>query len=218
MNNFKFNMLCIQTTFVAFTANCIAFPTFGHANQYECSSFNSDAVLAKIKNAVSELHNLDEDETKLSEVIEILLNVQQALENVTHKKLSLEDALAKVQIEIGTRGCFIPDVVINSFRKQIKMTPREIAPYESYGTSVTSPLYETKFGERPNPKEEEEIVVPVDVAIGITVSLCGVFLQSCSTFFPHYIIYYADDLITMGSEMAFVAGEKYYNEKKDPRR
>lgn len=217
-SSYKLNMLCIPITLIAFTANCIAYPSFGHANNYECGFINTALSLARIKKLVDKLQKLENKNDKLSKVIDILVEIKHEIEIATNKKMSLDDSLKKVQSDISARGGYIPDNVINSFKKQVKKKEKKVNHHASYLAYVFSnpfmeyseeeelALFEAKHaGKEP----ETDINVPVDVAIGITISLCGVFLMTCSSIIPGAFIY-GEKLIEIGGVMALTAGAQHY--------
>lgn len=218
-SSYKLNMLCISTTLIAFTANCILMPTFGHANQHNHTNLNSALVLARIKTLVDKLQNLS-NTAKLSEIIDIVISVKHEVEIATNKKISLDEYLQKIQSNIAEEQVYhIPDSVINSYKKKLKTKEEKVKHHANYVAYVFSDplfeynedeenfLFEVKHGA--TQPETDNITVPVDVAIGISISLCGVFLICCSTIFPAAFIY-GEKLVEIGGVMTLTAGAQHY--------
>lgn len=176
-NNVQFNHVCLYCVLITFPMAQIASPL--HARQIESiesiTQLDDDAFLI-VDKIIDNLSRL-EKKGKIKEMIDFMLDVKEEAESHLGYTICLKEQLKEVQKLAKEKGKEISKKQIDKFKEILKKREKK----------RNKIVFGIGFRSKKNQEIEEEydekecIELPVTMAFGITVTLCGLFV----VFLPH---------------------------------
>jgi len=139
-------------------------------------------------------------------LLEVMLDIKHETEACTGQKIDINKSLEKVENEIKAKGGKISKSEMKALKKIIKDSEKKhnhkafymTAAFESGCDYNIESMniewdYLCKLAGKSKEKEEEEIILPVRVTVGVTMALCGVFITilpfpPCKTWGPQLVV------------------------------
>lgn len=219
-NSHKLSKLFIYPLVIGATLTCsIPQPLYSQ----QVNVFDQVGLMIRLEKIVEKLLK-QEKKGNVDTMIDLLLDVKQEVETATGNAISIETNLARVQNEMTQKGYKMPKKQLESFKKKIKEREKKKKNHARYMAMIIDDphavfnhqdeelLFMAKHGHDKEDKEEVRIEVPVKVAFGVTMALCGVFL--CVLPIP-YAKTWGGELIFSGVLMACDAGMDHMKEQEE---
>lgn len=172
-NSARLNHSCLYIVLSTFSMACVNIPC--HAHQFNANTginFNDAALMLKLHRIVDKLMKLEKKGTS-NEMIDLVLEVKKEVENAIGRKINLNDKLNEVQRQAQQKGCKIPKKQFENFKRElVKREKKQV----NRGNQTIFRSKQKENEKDKKDKEKEEVELPVSMAFGITVALCGVFL------------------------------------------
>lgn len=209
MGNFwkstKFNTVILSCTLGVFAFGSLM-PLKATPYQMDIN-FNDIAFGFRIEKLVEKVNRYRErrDSKKL---IEVMFDIKQEIEGYTGRQIRLSDTLDQVEREVKSRGGKVDPKVMKKIKKDLKKKEKRAkhkfqymakclelnlpfnAEEEALLYKAAYPIDEVYRGKHKD--KDDEVNIPLRVTIGVTVTLCGVFLlfvpiPICKQYAPYVI-------------------------------
>lgn len=173
-------VLCLTTA--AFTTTVLAPPPL-MAVTLDLATINFGIKIEKLQEKVR--RSIDKGET--NKIIGYMFDFKQEVEQYTSKKINIDQYIDQAQREAKAKGQKIDDKYIKQvkkdFHKEDKKHKHRATWFSQcaeldipYTTLEADMNFEMNYLMAKLSKDDKDIEVPIPVMVGITVSLCGLFL------------------------------------------
>ena len=226
MGNFwkstKLNTIILSCTISVFTLNTI---TPIHAAPQPGISLNDIGFAIRIEKLIEKIKKYREKKDS-NKLIEVMFDIKSEVEGYTGQKINLEKSLDQVERDVKAKGGKVDKRVMNKIKKNFKNHEKKCNHKASYMANCIefnlpyiaeeehilfqNELLMAKHSHGKDKEKDDEICVPLRVTIGVTVTLCGIFLL----FVPIPICKkYASYVIEAGMAFLVDEGITQYEEK-----
>lgn len=187
LNFTKFNNVLVSATLIAFSMNVLTPPSL---NAFELgTAINEASLMIRLEKLVERLMKL-ESKGSIDQMIDLMLDAKSEIENFLGVSFNIEGKLQEVNQEMRKKGYQIPRKQFENLTNKVKLKDKKNKtrtmkmarclsdPDFSYELNNEGMLLRSKHKHKhdESQEEKEEFIVPVRVAFGVTVALCGLFL------------------------------------------
>lgn len=153
-----------RVTLSSFTIACIA-PQTSFA--YECNKnvFDQVGMMARLEKIVSKIMK-QKKKGSVNSLMKLLIEFKGEIESFSGEKIDIDDCMKEVKKECEKKGYKLTKKELSVFKKKIKSLDKKNNRYLDISLKSDDDKDE----------EDEEIQIPMMMAFGITLALCGVFL------------------------------------------
>lgn len=186
----QFNKFFLYITLTSFSMTFGILPAYASPQSLEFglfgNKFSEAALLVRLNKTIERLMKLEKS-GKINEMIDLMLEVKGEVENYTGISISLDRQISTVQNEMRSKGYNISKNQLDDFKKRVNNKLKNANGRIKYVATILE-VPEAEFdiqdelicyisadqGGQSNDEGGDSI--PVRVAFGITVALCGLFL------------------------------------------
>lgn len=187
---FKFNNFLLSGTLIVFSMNTIP-PLYAYQ---DCiAGLNDIAFCLNIEKLIQRV-NKYKDKNDSTKLIEAMIEIKQQVEGYTGKKIDLDKQLDHVEKEMKKGGAKVSSSEMKQVRKLIKHKEKRAMHKEMYladcivcGMEYNAEWEQLEYSAK-HEGDKEEVELPLQVTIGVSVALCGLLL----TFIPILFVRHGD--------------------------
>jgi hypothetical protein len=214
----KFNRVFLCGTLIAFSLVNIPTPCYSQNNvgvNDVAFAYRIEKLLEKVKRSA--------DKNDSNKLIDLMLDVKREVEVYSGTSIDLDKQLDAVEAEIRKKGTKIPKAEFKELKKILKKKEKKVHlralylekcllnPEIPYSLEEELLFYE-KHGH--DDKEEIELILPIQLTVGVTVALVGLFII-VTPVIPPPIKVWGKDMVVYGVGIAAEACYSAYDGNKN---
>lgn len=214
----KLNRILLCGVLVAFSLANVPNPCYSQINIGATDvafAYRIEQLLEKVKKAA--------DKNDSNKLLDLMLDVKREVEAYSGTSIDLDKQMDTVEAEIKKKGAKIPKKEFKELRKIFKKKEKQVNhrafyletylvnPEMTYNLEDEQLLFAARHGH--DDKDEVEIVIPVQLTVGVTVALVGLFVMVVPII-PPPIKAWGKDMVIYGAGIAAEACYNAYDENK----
>lgn len=178
-NSFRLNNIFLLGTLTAFSSNVISVPP--------CHAIDAEQVafLIRVEKLVEKAWK-QKKQNKIIKVLETMINIKSEVEVYTGNKINIDKEIDQIEKDLKKKGANYSKNEFGALRKIIKLKDKKFskkaanAEYRLLSDDVEPLCFDNQSLADPTKenKEQEDLEkqLPLRLALGVTICLCGVFL------------------------------------------